>query len=71
MKGSFIMIIHYVLAWKLEVLKEDLKFWNKQVFGSASFRKAEALNQIGLWGSRERESILSVEEIEAKRLVVE
>ncbi|RVX18713.1 putative ribonuclease H protein [Vitis vinifera] len=41
------------------------------VFGSASFRKAEALNQIGLWGSRERESILSVEEIEAKRLVVE
>lgn len=41
------------------------------MFGSASFRKAEALNQIGLWGSRERESILSVEEIEAKRLVVE
>ena len=33
MKGSFIMIIHYVLAWKLEVLKEISNFGTNRCLG--------------------------------------
>ncbi|KAL6338115.1 hypothetical protein AAG906_010684 [Vitis piasezkii] len=61
----------YILDAKLKALKQDLKSWNKEVFGNVSSKKLEALAQLGLWGAKEREQTLTVEEIEVRRGVVD
>lgn len=66
-RGSY----SFVLALKLEELKNDLKVWNKEVFGMVSIRKEEALKQIAFWDLRERETVLNSEDGEVRRLFVE
>lgn len=66
-RGSY----SFVLALKLEELKNDLKVWNKEVFGMVSIRKEEALKQIAFWDLRERETVLNSEDGEGRRLFVE
>ena len=59
-----------IFTAKLKALKHDLKVWNKEVLGNVTIRKLEALNQISFWDSKERETTLFVEEVDAKRLAV-
>lgn len=59
-----------IFTAKLKALKHDLKVWNKEVLGNVTIRKLEALNQISFWDSKEKETTLFVEEVDAKRLAV-
>ena len=46
---------NHILACKLKALKQDLKVWNREVFGNVSLNKNAALSQIGFWDAKERE----------------
>ena len=61
----------HILACKLKALKQDLKVWNREVFGNVSLNKNVALSQIGLWDAKERDCGLSLEDSEAIRGAVE
>ena len=53
------------------MLKQDLKVWNKEVIEYVFSNKKVALAQIGFWDAKERDLGLSLEDIEARRRVVE
>ena len=40
------------MAVKLKALKQDLKAWNKEVFGNVPIKKLAALAQLGFWDLR-------------------
>ena len=61
----------FILASKLKAFKEDIKVWNKGVFGNGAVRKACALDQINFLDAKEREGRLSTEDMDARRLAVE
>lgn len=60
----------HVLAAKLKALKQDIKKWNKEVFGNVITRENEALKKISFWDSKERETTLIVDELEARRAML-
>ncbi|RVW51618.1 hypothetical protein CK203_066866 [Vitis vinifera] len=57
----------YRLAVKLKGLKQNLKIWNKEVFGSLERNKAEALQQVEHWDLVEGERSLTEEELCRKK----
>ena len=61
----------FILASKLKAFKEDIKLWNKGVFGNGAVRKACALDQINFLDAKEREGRLSTEDMDARSLAVE
>ena len=59
----------FILVSKLHVVKFKLKEWNRDVFGRVGVRKDLALNQVDYWDAKEKTSILSLEELEARKEV--
>ena len=57
----------YRLAVKLKELKQNLKIWNREVFGNLKRNKVEALQQVELWELVERERSLIDEELIRKK----
>ncbi|RVX08897.1 hypothetical protein CK203_011088 [Vitis vinifera] len=57
----------YRLAAKLKGLKQNLKIWNKEVFGRLERNKAEALQQVERWDLVEEERSLTKEELGHKK----
>ena len=57
----------YRLATKLKGMKQNLKIWNKEVFGRLERNKAEALQQVERWDIVEEERSLTEEEIGHKK----
>ncbi|RVW52771.1 hypothetical protein CK203_076652 [Vitis vinifera] len=55
----------FILVEKLKVLKSKLKEWNRDIFGRVEYRKNLALEQVEFWDAKEKNSILSLEELEA------
>ena len=61
----------FILAEKLKVLKSKLKEWNRDIFGRVEYKKNLALEQVEFWDAKEKNSILSLEELEARTEVRE
>ncbi|RVW26986.1 putative ribonuclease H protein [Vitis vinifera] len=57
----------YRLAPKMKGLKQNLKIWNKEVFGRLEKNKAEALQQVERWDLAEEERNLTEEELGLKK----
>ena len=57
----------YRLTVKLKGLKQNLKIWNKEVFGRLERNKAEALQQVERWDLVEEERNLTEEELSRKK----
>ena len=57
----------YKLATKLNVIKQNLKIWNRDVFGSLESNKFAALLQVKYWDQVESERRLTEEEIFIKK----
>ncbi|RVW93052.1 LINE-1 retrotransposable element ORF2 protein [Vitis vinifera] len=57
----------YRLATKLKGLKQNLKTWNKEVFGRLEKNKADALQQVESWDSVEEVRSLSEVELNQKK----
>ena len=51
-----------VLARKLKALKEDLKIWNKEVFGDVGLKKKGVMNDILRFDEKEFQGVFSDEE---------
>ncbi|KAG5521622.1 hypothetical protein RHGRI_033999 [Rhododendron griersonianum] len=58
----------FVLAKKLELLKEDLCKWNSEVFGRLEFRKGKVIDDIRHWDGEESEEQVRVLTEEEKGL---
>jgi hypothetical protein len=43
----------FILASKLKALKEDLKFWNKHVFGDVSLKQLQLLADLSRFDEKE------------------
>lgn len=50
------------MCQKLKVLKQDLKLWNKEVFGHVGISKQDLLQEIAALDAREESHSLSDEE---------
>ena len=61
----------FILVEKLKVLKSKLKECNRDIFGRVEYRKNLALEQVEFWDAKEKNSILSLEELEARTEVRE
>ena len=59
------------LAVKMKVIKQNLKVWNREVFGKLDYNKSSALQQVDFWDRVESERSLTVEETELKKEVKE
>jgi len=57
----------YVLARKLKAVKEELKKWNREVFGDVKLRKYNLLDSINVLDAKEESVGLSIEDIEQRR----
>ena len=57
----------YKLATKLKVIKQNLKIWNREVFGSLESNKFAVLQQADYWDQVESERRLTEEEISIKK----
>ncbi|RVW60698.1 hypothetical protein CK203_053051 [Vitis vinifera] len=57
----------YRLATKLKGLKQNLKTWNKEVFGRLEKNKADALQQVESWDSVEEVRSLTEVELNQKK----
>ncbi|KAJ9697005.1 hypothetical protein PVL29_008976 [Vitis rotundifolia] len=57
----------YRLAAKLKELKQNLKTWNREVFGRLECNKAEALQKVEFWDLVEMERSLTEEETNRKK----
>ena len=57
----------YKLATKLKVIKQNLKFWNREVFGNLESNKLVALQQVEYWDQVESERRLTEEETSIKK----
>ena len=55
------------LAVKMKVIKQNLKVWNREVFGRLDCNKCLALQQVDFWDRVESERSLTVEETELKK----
>ena len=60
-------VFSYKLATKLKVIKQSLKIWNREVFGSLESNKLAALQQVEYWDQVESERRLTEEEISIKK----
>ena len=56
----------YILAAKLKALKGLLKSWKKKVFSEVGSRKSEALLRVTFWDDREKDRVLTLEEVKAR-----
>ena len=56
----------YILVAKLKALKGLLKSWTKEVFGEVGSRKSKALRGVTFWDDREKDKVLTLEEVEAR-----
>ena len=56
----------YRLAAKMKEIKQKLKVWNREVFGSLEGNKSSALQQVEFWDRVESKRSLSLEETELK-----
>ena len=65
--GSF----SHILAYKLMVLKQDLKTLNTEVIGNVFSNKEAAFFQIGYWDAKESDLRLSLEDAEARRTTMD
>ncbi|RVW44185.1 Transposon TX1 uncharacterized 149 kDa protein [Vitis vinifera] len=59
----------YRLATKLKVIKQNLKVWNKEVFGNLESNKMAALQQVDYWDQVEGERGLTEEELSRRKEV--
>ena len=57
----------YKLATKLNVIKQNLKIWNRDVFRSLESNEFAALQQVKYWDQVESERSLTEEEISIKK----
>ncbi|KAJ9708504.1 hypothetical protein PVL29_000509 [Vitis rotundifolia] len=57
----------FKLSAKLKELKRNLKFWNREVFGSLESNKVVALQQVDYWDGVENERSLTQEELGRKK----
>ena len=57
----------YRLAAKMKGIKQKLKVWNREVFGSLECNKISALQQVEFWDRMESERSLSLEETKLKK----
>jgi len=57
----------FVIARKLKVTKEEVKKWNKEVFGDIRFKKFNLLGSINDLDAKEESVGLSSEEIDRRR----
>ena len=57
----------YKLATKLKAIKQNLKLWNREVFGNLESNKLAALQQVEYWDQVESERRLTEEEISIKK----
>ena len=55
------------LAVKMKGIKQNLKVWNREVFGKLDYNKSSALQQVDFWDRVESERSLTVEETELKK----
>ena len=55
------------LAVKMKGIKQNLKVWNREVFGRLDCNKSSALQQVDFWDRVESERSLTVEETELKK----
>ena len=62
---------NFRLTAKLKELKQNLKIWNKEVFGSLECNKVAALQQVEYWDRMECERSLTEEELAYKKEVNE
>ena len=52
----------FVLASKLKMLKEDIKKWNKESFGSVHIKKVELMNELQGLESKENQGLFTGED---------
>ena len=57
----------YKLATKLKAIKQNLKVWNREVFGNLESNKLAALQQVDYWDQVESERSLTEEEFSSKK----
>ena len=57
----------YRLATTLKEIKQNLKIWNRKVFGRLECNKVAVLRQVEFWDLMERERSLTEEEIVCKK----
>ena len=57
----------YKLATKLKAIKQNLKLWNREVFGNLESNKLAALQQVDYWDQVESERRLTEEEFSSKK----
>ena len=57
----------FVIARKLKFVKEDLKKWNKEVFGDIKLRKYKMLNSVHALDVKEESDGLNCDEIDQRR----
>ena len=57
----------YKLATKLKGIKQNLKVWNREVFGNLESNKLATLQQVDYWDQVESERSLSEEEFSRKK----
>ena len=50
------------MASKLKVLKEDIKKWNKESFGSVHVKKLDLMNELQGLESKENQGLFTAEE---------
>ena len=60
-----------MLARKLKFVKEELKKWNKDVFGHIRLRKYNLLDSVNALDVKEESIGLSIEEIEQRTKAME
>ena len=58
---------NFRLTAKLKELKQNLKIWNREVFGSLECNKVAALQQVEYWDRMECERSLTNEELTCKK----
>ena len=58
---------NFRLTAKLKELKQNLKIWNREVFGSLECNKVAALQQVEYWDRMECERSLTEEELACKK----
>lgn len=61
----------FILVSQLKALKALLKFWIREVFGRVDIEKNEALRRVSFWDDWKRGILLTVEEVEERRMVRE
>ena len=61
----------FVIARKIKVVKEELKKWNREVFGDIRLKKFNLLGSINILDAKEESVGLSSEDIDGRRREIE